>query len=121
MKYNCTIVEIEDDVVTVSIDDIELTGFFNAGITNETFDEINIKIELYGDLKIEVETRHEKELVKCGDSLAYSISGILDIDNSVLHSLLDFKIDPNILYNHGYLDGKFVRVEVQRLDFEVVN
>ena len=62
------------------------------------------------DDKVGLERKHK--------SFEYSLWGILDIQNGVLKSVIDFEIDENEIFDYGYLDGKYVKIDVLRLDFE---
>ena len=50
--------------------------------------------------------------------LKYILFGILDVEKAMLKSIIDFKIDAEKLCDYGYLDGKQVKIEVLRLDFD---
>ena len=117
MKYNCVIKEIEDDdEVTFKIENVIITGFVNMGISIPVDEETEVEIELYDDIEIEESNIHEKAILSKG-TYSYSIYGVLDIDNSIISSTLDFSIDRECLYEYGFLDGKYVEVKVGRLDF----
>ena len=109
MKYNCVIKDIEDDEeVTIKIGNVIITGFVNMGIS--------IPIDTETEVEIEETHIHEKTILSKG-TYSYSIFGVLDIDNSIISSTLDFSIDRECLYEYGFLDGKYVEVKVSRLDF----
>lgn len=117
MKYNCVIKDIEDDEeVTIKIGNVIITGFVNMGISIPIDTETEVEIELYDDIEIEETHIHEKTILSKG-TYSYSIFGVLDIDNSIISSTLDFSIDRECLYEYGFLDGKYVEVKVGRLDF----
>ena len=52
MKYNCKIVNIVDDEVTVRIGEANITGFVNCGTIKEIGQEATVEILLYDDLEI---------------------------------------------------------------------
>lgn len=117
MKYNCKIISVEEEEVTVQIDKISITGFVNCGVDKNVGQETSVEISLYDDLnitpcddKVGLERKHK--------SFEYSLWGILDIQNGVLKSVIDFEIDENEIFDYGYLDGKYVKIDVLRLDFE---
>ena len=117
MKYNCVIKEIEDDEeVTIKIGNTIITGFVNMGLSIPIDKETEVEIEFYDDIEIEETQIREKSILSKG-TYSYSIYGILDIDNGILRSTLDFSIDRDYLYEYGFLDGKYVEVKVNRLDF----
>lgn len=51
-------------------------------------------------------------------SFKYILFGILDVEHAMLKSVIDFEIDAEELFDYGYLDGKQVKIEVLRLDFD---
>ena len=118
MKYNCIIEDIKDEEVTVKIGDIDITGFANSGVLKKIGDTAMVDILLYDDLEISGSDKSENCIVRKGNSFAYSLYGILDIDNLMLKSELDFKIDLEDLFDCGYLDGKRVKIDVIRIDLE---
>lgn len=117
MKYNCVIKEIKDDEeVTIEIVNIIITGFVNMGIDILIDEEAEVEIEFFDDIEIDEVNINEKSILSKG-TYSYSIFGILDIDNSIISSTLDFSIDRECLYEYAFLDGKYVEVKVRRLDF----
>ena len=117
MKYNCVIKEIEDDEeVTIKIGDTIITGFVNMGLSIPIDKETEVEIEFFDDIEIEETQIREKSILSKG-TYSYSIYGILDVDNGIISSTLDFSIDREYLYGYGFLDGKYVEVKVNRLDF----
>ena len=103
MKYDCTIVNINDEEITIKIGD-----------------ETMVDILLYDDLEISESNKSENCIKRKGNSFAYSLYGILDIDNSMLKSEIDFEIAPEELFDYGYLDGKEVKIDTIRIDFEFI-
>lgn len=120
MKYDCTIVNINDEEITIKIGDAHITGFSNSGVSKEIGDETMVDILLYDDLEISESNKSENCIKRKGNSFAYSLYGILDIDNSMLKSEIDFEIDPEELFDYGYLDGKEVKIDAIRIDFEFI-
>lgn len=120
MKYNCTIVNVNDEEITIKIDDTYITGFSNFGILKEIGDETMVNILLYDDLEISESNESEICIKRKGNSFAYSLYGILDIDHSILKSKIDFEIAPEELFDYGYLDGKEVKIDTIRIDFEFI-
>lgn len=118
MKYNCIIEDIKDEEVTVKIGDIDITGFANSGVLKKIGNTAMVDILLYDDLEISGSDKSENCIVRKGNSFAYSLYGILDIDNLMLKSEIDFKIDLEELFDCGYLDGKRVKIDVIRIDLE---
>lgn len=121
MQYECTIRNIvEDEEVTVQIGDIQIIGFVNCGCNNKIGDVCSIDISLYDDLEIDELANEECSVNRKDNSYGYELKGILDIDNHRLKSVIDFDIDEEILMNYGYLDGRYVSINVLRIDFEFV-
>ncbi len=121
MQYECTIRNIvEDEEVTVQIGDIQIIGFVNCGCNNKIGDVCSIDISLYDDLEIDELANEECSVNRKDNSYSYELKGILDIDNHRLKSVIDFDIDEEILMNYGYLDGRYVSINVLRIDLEFV-
>ena len=118
MKYNCEIINIVEDEVTVRIEDACITGFVNCGITKKIGQEAIVEILLYDDLEITQCDEKKLSIERKNQTFEYSLFGILDISRGILKSVINFKIDEEELYNYGYLDGKQVRVDVLRIDLD---
>lgn len=118
MKYNCKILSIIDEEVTVQIDDARITGFVNCGIDKKIGHETMVGIVLYDDLNITPCDEDKVGIEKRDNSFQYSIWGVLDIENGILKSIIDFEIDEDELFDYGYLDGRHVKIDVIRFDFE---
>lgn len=118
MKYSCTIIDVVGDVVTIKVGQVYIVGFVNSGVSKNIGDEVKGDILLYDDLKIYKSNINETAIIRNGDSLSYSLYGILDIDNCILKSDIDFSIDKEELYDYGYLDGEWVRIDVIRIDVD---
>ena len=120
MKYSCTIVNIEDEEVTVKINGIELTGFVSQGVNKKVGDKVVVEIELYDDIMFQKEKVEEKKLCRIGLSYTYYIYGILDIDQCKIQSVIDFTIEPYEIFDYGYLHNQFIKARVQRFNFNFV-
>lgn len=101
MKYNCIIIDAADDFdeVTVKVGKAYIVGFVNSGITKEIGDEAEIEITLFDDLEIYKSELNKISIERNGDSFSYSLYGILDVDNCILKSTIDFIIDKEELYS----------------------
>lgn len=117
MKYVCKIVDVVDDEVTIKIGTTFITGFVNCGTTEISGAETKIDIILYDDLQIMKTEEHKLSIERKANTFQYTIWGILDIENAILHSTIDFDIGRDELFDYGHLDGKFVKVNVIRIDF----
>lgn len=120
MKHNCTIIDIDDDYgeVTIKVGEEYIVGFVDSGVLKEIGDEAQVEILLYDDLEISEIDFNKTAIERMGDSFSYSLYGILDVDNSILKSVIDFAIDREELYDYGYLHGKMVRIDVGRIDID---
>jgi len=118
MKYNCEIINIVEDEVTVRIGDACITGFVNCGITKKKGQEALVEILLYDDLEITQCDEKKLSIERKNQTFEYSLFGILDIARGILKSVINFEIDEEELYNYGYLDGKQVKVDVLRIDLD---
>ncbi len=118
MKYNCEIISIiDDDEVTVRIGGVQLTGFVNSGVTESIGEKTLVDISLYDDLEIFESDSNTVSIMRKGKSFAYSLYGTLNVNKAILESVIDFEIDPEDLFDYGYLDGKKVKIDVKRIDF----
>lgn len=118
MKYNCTIIDIDDDEITIKIGKVSITGFCNNGILKQKGDTAEVEISLYDDLEIRQCDDHDKDIVRKGNSFSYALYGILDIDKSILKSGIDIEIAPEELFDYGYLDGQRVKIDTIRIDLD---
>lgn len=118
MKYNCRIESVEEEEVTIKIENVDIVGFSNVGVLKAIGEETVVDIVLYGDLEISETDRMDDSIVRNGNTYAYSLYGTLDIDHCILKSKIDFEIDKRELFDYGYLDGKKVKVDTVRIDME---
>ena len=77
-----------------------------------------VDISLYDDLKLSLCEENKCGIERKNNTFCYIIFGTLDICNSVLKSVINFEIDKEELFDYGYLDGKHVKTDVIRLDFD---
>ena len=120
MTYNCKIINIDEEEVTLKIGNVCITGFVNCGLSKEIGEETTVDMILYDDLKVTQCNECECKVERKGETLQYSLFGTLDIANAVLKSIIDFKIDEKELIDYGYLDGLHVKIDVLRIDFEFI-
>lgn len=121
MKYNCVITDIEEDEITILINNIEITGFSNKGILLDIGSEIEVEISFYDDLLIYKSDKEKFSINRKGYSLSYSVVGILNIEERRVESLINFDLEYNELYNYGFLDGEMVEIDVMRINLEFEN
>lgn len=119
MKYSCTIKNIEEEYdVTIQINNLVLVGLDYFGISEKEIGKKKwVEIELFDEIKIVPAQKNIKNIKRVGDSFSYVITGILDINKSSIHSLIDFDLSPNILFDYGYLDQKYIDLKILRMDF----
>lgn len=118
MNYECVIQDVVDDEVTIKIRDTIIVCYANCGCEKNVGDICNVTIDIYDDIQICESNNERFEIIRQGNSLSYYICGVLDVENHMIRSLIDFDIDDNMLMYIGYLDNKYVRVNVVRLDIE---
>lgn len=117
MTYNCKIIDIDEEEVTVKIGETCITGFVNCGMTKKIGEETVIDILLYDDLEVTQCGENKCGIEREAKTFKYSLFGTLDIANAILKSIINFEIDKEELFNYGYLDGKQVKIDVLRIDF----
>ena len=116
MKYKCIIQAVDEEVVIIKIGNTVITGFSNIYADFMNNEEAIVEIELYGDLKIQETSIHEKSILHQG-GYSYLICGMLDIESRTIKSEIDFSLDPSYLYEYSYLDKKYIELYVPRMDF----
>ena len=119
VSYYCTIKKIDNEEITIDIKGIEIICFCNSGCNHNIGDEIVRELTFYDDLQIE-ETNKIESVNRIGFTYSYKIIGILDVDNKVINSCIDFHIDESDIWNVAYLDKKKVAVIVTRIDIELI-
>ena len=119
MKYKCLIQAIDDETITIQVENTTIIGFTNLPLDFQLLGEfVEVEIELIGDLKIKKDNVQTKT-INSNTPYSYSctICGILDVENKVVKSEIDFTLDENILYEYGYLDKQYIEIIVPRVDF----
>ena len=118
MIYNCKIIDIDEEEITIKIGDTYITGFANCGVDKEAKEKTQVGIELFDDLRITQCSEDKFGIERKGTTFMYSLYGTLDIENCVLKSVIDFEIAKEDLFEYGYLDGRQVKMDVLRIDFD---
>lgn len=118
MRYNCKIIDIDEEEVTIGIGNIYITGFVNCGVQKEIGEKAEVAFSLYDDLEILPYGDNKSGIERIDKTFRYSLFGTLDIANGVLKSVIDFEIDREELFDYGYLDGLQVKINVLRIDFD---
>ena len=117
MKYFCKINKIIDELeVVLDISGNLIKGFDIHGTLFNEGDECFVEMSLFDDILIQ-ESEEKKPAIYSGAGFKYSFIGKLNIEKRCLKSLIDIELDEIELYEYGYLDGKFVKVDVKRIDF----
>lgn len=127
MKYK-VIVEgynsLIEEEIDISINSIRLKCFmpyemiflveegesYYAEIESIIFDKLIIN-EIYEPIK---------QIQSDVNSFAHKVYGYLDIDKGLVKSSIDVYIDRVYLYDYGYLDGKFVELDIDRFNIEFI-
>lgn len=113
MKYICTLLNNNDDDIIVDIQGTILNCFANTGINFSVGDDFPAEINIFDDFQISP-SASDKLSIKQETGYRYTITGILDIEQKGVNSIIFFELDD--LYDYGYLDNKMVDISVQRLD-----
>lgn len=117
MKYDCVIKKIEEEEVIVVIKGLELACFCNTGTVLNEGDETVCELSFYGDYEFD-RYYGEKSILRNADTYSYTIAGVLDVDQKVLGSVIDFSLEESDLWDVGYLDGQMVFITVDRIDID---
>ena len=118
MIHKCKIVKINDDQITVLIGDTEIIGFSNQSVISDVGIETEVELEFYDDLIFSKSDSEKPYIERKGNSLSYLIVGKLNIDEMKIQSIIDFSLEPEDLYDHGFMDGAMIQVDVLRINFE---
>lgn len=127
-NYIATVIKfdnMDDDIVTVLIDEIVLTCYCYGLNKNEVKigDKWIISLDIldfYENSIKEIE-RGEKCATPLGKSLSYILKGIYDADNQTIDIGILLDINSDKMYNYSYLDKKNITISILRFDIEFVN
>lgn len=117
MIYKCLIKENNESDILVSVSNIDLLCFANAGLFGSVGDEIFLDIELYDEFDIELSNSKKADIKKM-EGYQYKITGMLSVERGGIDSIIFFPIDD--LYDYSYLDNKMVDLYVIRLNISNV-
>ena len=120
MKYECTIKNHNEEEVTVEVGGIEIVCFCNSGCIFSVGDQTTCELTLFDDLLIEA-TDEQAIIERKPGSYSYNIVGLLDVDNKLLNSIIDFSIDESYIWEAQYWDKKMVKVSVSRIDIGFIS
>ena len=117
MKYHCIIIKVEEEEITVRINNVELVCFCGQSTTYSPGDKAEIELYLYDNPKIDIDTLNEENsIIRLGMTYSYQITGILDAENKRIRSVIDFPIDDSIAWDFFYLNGTRIKLLVHRID-----
>ncbi len=117
MKYYCKINKIVDELeVVLDISGNLIKGFDIHGTLLNEGDECFVEMSFFDDIII-TESKEKKPAIYSETGFKYSFIGKLDIGKRCLESLINIELDEAELYEYSYLDEKFVKVDVKRIDF----
>ncbi|WP_210404803.1 hypothetical protein [Hahella sp. CCB-MM4] len=120
-KLYALVKKIDDNIeeeVTLELNGVELTCF--AGVCPYQIQEgkeypVSFELEIFDDYCVEELNEEKVALERIGNDFSYWVAGRLD--GSVIHSVIQFE-DEILMSDYGYLDGKFIRMKVDRIDVE---
>lgn len=118
MIYKCLIKENNYSDIIVSINNVDLLCFANAGLSGDVGDEMLLDIDLYDEFEIVISDQKNVGIERIS-GYQYQITGILDIEKGGIESLIFFPIDD--LYDYGFLDKKMVDLFVIRLNISNID
>lgn len=115
--YNCKIIDIVDEeTFDIKIGTAIIRGF-SFGVQKKVGDVSKVDLGFF-DFEIYPCEEQKKSIVKTNKYYSYELYGILDIENAVLKSEIELELDSELLYDYGYLDGNYVRIDVPRIDID---
>lgn len=120
-KYNALVKKIDDDVeeeVTLSLNGFEVTCF--AGVCPYQIEEgkeypVSFELMIFDDYHVNESKEEMPSLERVGSSFSYWIIGKLE--GGIVNSSIPFE-DEILLSDYGYLDGKYIRLKIDRIDVE---
>lgn len=123
MIYNGIIEDIDEDgeEVKIKVENNSIIGFVNCGAQISIGDQCNFEIQLYGDLDFIEISDKINQIEKIGNGYSYYIRGKLDVENLKIHSIIDFELEKEDVFDYSYLDNKYIQVKVQRMDISFNN
>jgi hypothetical protein len=107
-----------EEAVTLSIDRVEIVCF--AGVCPYAIKEgetypVSVTLAIFGDYDLHESSDERPSLRQIGNSFSYVATGWLSDD--VLDAGIKF-VDEIFLSDYGYLNGKMVSMQVDRIDVE---
>ncbi|QEI11192.1 hypothetical protein [Cellvibrio japonicus] len=120
-KYSALVQAIGNNVeeeVTLSLNDLEVTCF--AGVCPYEIHEgkkypVSFELMIFDDYEIKESEGEPVGMERIGSSFSYWIQGRLE--RGVIDCGIQFE-DEVLFSDYGYLDGKFIRLKVDRIDVE---
>lgn len=113
--------KIDDDIeeeVALGLNGVEVTCF--AGICPYQIQEgkeypVSFELVVFDDYWVEELSEEKVVLERIGNTFSYWITGKLE--GGVIDSVIQFE-EEILLSDYGYLNGKFIRMKVDRIDVE---
>ncbi len=108
-----------EEEVLLNISNVEITaflGYSNFKICEGAEYEVNLSLMMFDDVIIRESSLSIKQITRLNESFKYRIIGVLQEDG-VLYSSIPFKEDVFLDYPH--LWGKFIELEVDRIDVSI--
>ncbi len=107
-----------EEQVTLIVDDVEVTCF--ASVCPYEIQEgqeypVSFEMNVFDDYSVNALVKNEKSLVRIGDGFSYLLSG--ELRGNTIVCGIPFE-DEILLSDFGYLDGKYVSFQVDRIDVE---
>lgn len=119
MNYYCIIKEIDNEEVTIDINNIEIVCFCNVGCDYNIGDKVVCELTFYDDIVME-ETNEPEKVERIPSSYSYIISGVLDVEKKMIKSIIDFTLEESDIWDVSYLDNKMVKAVISRIDIEFI-
>ena len=107
-----------EEEVTLELNGSEITCF--ASICPYQIQEgkgypVSFELEIFDDYFVEESEEEKASIKRIGNSFAYWVTGKLE--GAAINSVIPFE-DEILLSDYGYLNGKYIRIKVDRIDVE---
>lgn len=119
MSYYCEIKNIDNEEITIEIEDYEIICFCNIGCDYKVGDKVFCELAFYDDIEIK-ESNESKKIERINSSYTYRIIGILDVNEKMIKSIIDFRVEDADIWDVAYLDNKNVEVVIRRINIEFI-
>lgn len=112
--------EVEEEML-LRVSETELTvflGYSNFKIQENVEYEVELNLMIFDNIELKESISCQKQIIRLDESFRHRIIGILDEDGTI-DAGIQFKDD--IFFEFPYLIGKFVELEVDRIDVSFNN